>query len=217
MLSKLQYKAAFCQVNTSVASEESGQVGGCPPADEGIGQPVNGQFENQPTGVITVSDHAMSCRTDAGHFPTPKVQIVAFGNDKRHPNTDRCPHLADGSFADESLGAPDGPHRGSPHWPKGGVGQEAPKLPRRCAIVARDRKMKHFIFPASVYGSCLAIDGMLIQHLDRDIPESGLVGCRQYDRRCSPGFERLFPAKRAKTPPVTGPKAWKPGFGTRCA
>jgi len=154
MLSKIRYKAAFCQVNTSVASEESGQVGGCPSADEGIGQPVNGQFENQSTGVITVSDHAMSCRTDAGHFPTPKVQIVAFGNDKRHPNTDRCPHLADGSFADESLGAPDGPHRGSPHWPKGGVGQEAPKLPRRCAIVARDRKMKHFIFPASVYESC---------------------------------------------------------------
>jgi hypothetical protein len=55
----------------------------------------------------------------------------------------------------------------------------------------------------------LAIDGMLIQHLDRDVPESGLVGCCQYDRRCNPGFQRLFPAKRAKTPPVTGPKAWK--------
>jgi hypothetical protein len=34
---------------------------------------------------------------------------------------------------------------------------------------------------------------------------------------CNPGFQRLFPAKRAKTPPVTGPEAWKPGFGTRCA
>jgi hypothetical protein len=55
----------------------------------------------------------------------------------------------------------------------------------------------------------LAIDGMLIQHLDRDVPESGLVGCCQYDRRCNPGFQCLFPAKRAKTPPVTGPKAWK--------
>jgi hypothetical protein len=63
----------------------------------------------------------------------------------------------------------------------------------------------------------LIIDGMLIQHLDRDVLESGLVRCRQYDRRCNPGFLCLFPAKRAKTPPVTRPKAWKPGFGARCA
>jgi len=63
----------------------------------------------------------------------------------------------------------------------------------------------------------LIIDGMLIQHLDRDVPESGLVGCCQYDRGRNPAFQRLFPAKRAKTPPVTGSKAWKPGFGTRCA
>jgi len=63
----------------------------------------------------------------------------------------------------------------------------------------------------------LAIDGMLIQHLDRDVPESGLVRCCQYDRKRNPGFQRLFPAKRAETPPVTAPKAWKPGFGTRCA
>ena len=80
-------KASFCQVNTSVASEKPGQVGVCSTADEGIGQPINGQLENKPTGEITVSDHAMPGRTDAGHFPSPKVQIVIFGNDERHPNT----------------------------------------------------------------------------------------------------------------------------------
>jgi hypothetical protein len=56
----------------------------------------------------------------------------------------------------------------------------------------------------------LAIDGMLIQHLDRDVPESGLVGCCQYDRRFNFGPQRLFPAKGAEAPTVTGLKAREP-------
>jgi hypothetical protein len=56
---------------------------------------------------------------------------------------------------------------------------------------------------------------MLIQHLHRDVPESGLVGCCQYDRRCNHGFQGLFPAKGAEAPAVTGFKAWKPELGAR--
>jgi hypothetical protein len=58
---------------------------------------------------------------------------------------------------------------------------------------------------------------MLIQHLDRDVPESGLVGCCQYDRRCNFGPQRLFPAQGAEAPTVTGFKAWKPELGARRA
>lgn len=116
-------KAAFCQVNTLFALQKLGHVGCGSAADDGIRKPPIGQLEDNPAGFFIVGDHSMSGRANACDFPTPKAQIIIFGNEEGDPQADRREHLALRPFTDEALGATDVPHRRPPQGPKGGVCQ----------------------------------------------------------------------------------------------
>src|SRR5689334_17687320 len=57
---------------------------------------------------------------------------------------------------------------------------------------------------------------MLLQILERDDLQSGLVRCSQHYRRSRAGLERLLPARRTQAPAVVGFEPGKAMSGLRC-